>query len=367
MKINYFFYIIWIMINQIKTESTLTYKCESARNCTSDVEHEQSRDHCQPESIKKSSIRIPVLINIIAIIIIGGFGNLLTILSIAHARLRYASMFPALWNSTTILMLHLSLCDFLYCTLGLPVFISVYYHGFLPHSETFCRLSSMVRNLIAYADFLTMAAIAVTRSLGFILNHYNFRRVFGNLFSPKMTCCVCILIWFLAFLILSPITFSLTIGNYYFGAFGYDVNHGKCEVLQCETSEGFHPGGFIFSIAFFVPFLFLLVSHIVVITVLELEKRRSERGILAEQSQVPTGQIQVTLLVLSLAYFLFALPVLITENTNGNEILSIYAYSWYWWMYAINFILYLITLKDFCAIYTLFFNDVAWKLRVHGG
>ena len=148
------------------------------------------------------------------------------------------------------------------------------------------RLSSLVRNWIAYADFLTMAAIAVTRSLGFILNHYNFRRVFCNLFSPKMTCCACILIWFLAFLILSPITFSLTIGNYYFGAFGYDVNHGKCEVLQCETSEGFHPGGFIFSIAFFVPFLFLLVSHIVVITVLELEKRRSERGILAEQSQV---------------------------------------------------------------------------------
>jgi len=221
----------------------------------------------------------------------------------------------------------------------------------------------MVRNLIAYADFLTMAAIAVTRSVGLILTQYNLKNLTAKIFSQKVTCCCCVGIWFLAFLILSPITFSLTIGNYYFGQFGYDVHHGKCEVIHCETSEGFYPGGFIFSIAFFVPFLFLLISHFVIITVLEMEKRRSEKVILADQSQVPTGQIQRALLVLSLAYFLFALPVLVIENTDGlNEVHSLYAYSWYWWMYAINFILYLLTLKDFRTIYRLFFNDVAQYL-----
>ena len=64
------------------------FKCESTRNCTSDVDDGQSRVHCQPESLKKHSTKIPAIINIILIIIIGGLGNLLTLISIAHARLR---------------------------------------------------------------------------------------------------------------------------------------------------------------------------------------------------------------------------------------------------------------------------------------
>ena len=61
-------------------------------------------------------------------------------------------------------MLNLSVGDLLYCVIGLPVFISTYSHGFLPHSESFCWTMSLLRNWIAYADFLTMAAIALTRS-----------------------------------------------------------------------------------------------------------------------------------------------------------------------------------------------------------
>ena len=73
---------------QSSTEQSLSsvFQCKSARNCTSDAEKGQSRDHCQPKTIKKHSI--PAIINIILIIVIGGFGNLLTILSIVHARLR---------------------------------------------------------------------------------------------------------------------------------------------------------------------------------------------------------------------------------------------------------------------------------------
>ena len=49
--------------------------------------------------------------------------------------------FAHLWSGTTVLQLHLSLCDLLYCLLGLPVLLSVYHHGFLPNSEDFCRSS----------------------------------------------------------------------------------------------------------------------------------------------------------------------------------------------------------------------------------
>ena len=83
--------------------------------------------------------------------------------------------------------------------------------------------------------------------------------------------------------------------------------------------------------------------------------------ILQNQSQVPFGQIQLSLLVLSGAYVAFALPVLIIENMEleeSGEVVYLCAYSWYWWMYASNFIIYIITLADFRKMYRQFFDDL---------
>jgi len=341
-----------VIIGNISYDS---FQCVSATSCTTDVDH-HDRDSCQPQSLK--DYKTVAIINIVLIIIIGGLGNLLTIVSICLCRLRHKKKYNHLWNSTTVLMLNLSIGDFLYCILGLPVFISVYSHGFLPHSESFCWYSAMLRNWIAYADFLTMAAIAVTRSLGCLLFRCNMENVASIIFQPFITIFLCIFIWILAFSILSPITFSMTIGSYYFGTFGYDARHGKCEVIQCQPQDGFFPGGFLFSVVFFVPFFLVLISYIFISTMLEIEKRRKRRT-LNNQSQVPFGQIQVTLLVLSASYVLFALPVVIIENINISDadFVSLCVYSWYWWMYAINFLLYVTTLSDFRRLYKQLLSD----------
>ena len=218
----------------------------------------------------------------------------------------------------------------------------------------------MIRNLIAYSGFLTMAAIATSRSLGCLLHRAHLDWVARAISQPTVSMVVCLLIWLLAFLILSPITFSLTIGPYYFGTFGYDARHGKCEVISCQPSEGFFPGGFIFSVVFFLPFLLILISHIIISSILEVERRR-KKEILKNQSQIPFGQIQLTMLVLSCAYVAFALPVLIIENMEleeQGELVSLVVYSWYWWMYAVNFILYVTTLSDFRKMYKQLFLDV---------
>ena len=135
----------------------------------------------------------------------------------------------------------------------------------------------MFRNWIAYADFLTMASIAVTRSLGCLVFRCNMESAATLIFRPIITTITCVAIWILAFVILSPITFSMTIGSYYFGTFGYDVKHGKCEVIHYQTQDGFFPGGFLFSVAFFVPLFFILISYIFISIILEIEKRRTMR------------------------------------------------------------------------------------------
>ena len=137
------------------------------------------------------------------------------------------------------------------------------------------------------------------------------------------------------------------------------IYYGTNEIAPLRA-QGFFPGGFIFSIVFFVPFLLILVSHVFISFTLELERRRKEE-ILRNQSQVPFGQIQLSLLVLSGAYVAFALPVLIIENMEleeSGEVVYLCAYSWYWWMYASNFIIYIITLADFRKMYRQFFDDL---------
>ena len=45
---------------------------------------------------------------------------------------RYPDKFPEVSTSKAILILHLSLTDFLYCTLGLPLIVATLYHGYFP-------------------------------------------------------------------------------------------------------------------------------------------------------------------------------------------------------------------------------------------
>ena len=60
--------------------------CESDINCTLDGFLEE-RDHCLPQIVK--DYRVPAIINLVLVIIVGGLGNLLTIIAICAARIRY--------------------------------------------------------------------------------------------------------------------------------------------------------------------------------------------------------------------------------------------------------------------------------------
>ena len=47
-----------------------------------------------------------------------------------------------------------------------------------------------------------------------------------------------------------------------FQRFGYDINHGTCEIIQCEVIDGLPTTGLVYLIAFDIPFLTILVSYI---------------------------------------------------------------------------------------------------------
>ena len=147
------------------TYENLSSQCNTWVNCTSSMAV-IDRSHCQPEDIREDFTRLPVLVNIATIMLIGGGGNMLTLVAIPYCYVKHRKTFAALWNMTTILILHLSLCDLMYCLFGLPLFFELYYKGFFDHSAQMCVIWAALRNLIVYADFITMAAISLNRSIG---------------------------------------------------------------------------------------------------------------------------------------------------------------------------------------------------------
>ena len=140
----------------------------------------------------------------------------------------------------------------------------------------------MFRNLIAYADFLTMAAIALSRSVT-IINYRCLRKIF---FTPKFTLCSCLLIWILAFLIISPATFKFSVAGFSFGYFGWDIVAGKCEVFNCDHTDGIKPGGVIYIYGVFTPLLIILISYIFLGVFVQKEIRGLSSGRASDSNQV---------------------------------------------------------------------------------
>ena len=52
--------------------------------------------------------------------------------------------------------------------------------------------------------------------------------------TPQAIMTSCVLIWFLSFLIITPVIFELSYGNFGFGGFGWDSAMGICEVNRME-------------------------------------------------------------------------------------------------------------------------------------
>ena len=107
-----------------------------------------------------------------------------------------------------------------------------------------------------------------------------------SLQSMMVTACLCVGIWIFTFIMISPLTFSLTIGLYKFGTFGYNAKIGKCDEVFYQHQNGFIPYGIIILlVGFFLPSILIIVSYIFIGINLELRKRKTEK-ILNMQTQV---------------------------------------------------------------------------------
>ena len=123
-------------------------------------------------------------------------------------------------------------------------------------SASLCSFSALVRNLVAYADFLTMAAIALSSSIGLICENRNFYRKFAR---TPITLAICAGIWLLAFAIISPIIFGFDLFGHNFRQFGWDPRAAICYVRHFENVGGSKPEDFVLVFGSITPFLVIFI------------------------------------------------------------------------------------------------------------
>ena len=129
--------------------------------------------------------RVVLLANILVIITISILGNLLILMAVPYCLKHYRSKFSTFKCPGTFLFLHLAACDSLYAALCLSFQAKVFIDGYLKWDfdsyyvesiifcsapQYLCSWSAYLRHLIAYASFLTIAAIALIRCIVMLSN-----------------------------------------------------------------------------------------------------------------------------------------------------------------------------------------------------
>ena len=92
------------------------------------------------------------------------------------------------WNNFTIFVMHLSVCDILYCTICLPFYASVYLGFPWVFGKFWCVGSIALAYIFAYVDWMALSLIALSRALSIcaptLLDKlsYGFKAKFSILF-----------------------------------------------------------------------------------------------------------------------------------------------------------------------------------------
>ena len=128
--------------------------------------------------------------------------------------------------------------------------------------------------MIAYADIFTMATIALVRCLHISCADTCAARPI-RLLTPKAAALLCLLLWLLAFLVISPTTFGVAA----YGSWGYSHTHGRCEIIQCGAAdESLSFTGFYFLAAGALPCLIILGSYLTLGLYITAQNRKLRRS-----------------------------------------------------------------------------------------
>ena len=74
------------------------------------------------------------------------------------------------WDTLQIFVLHLAICDALYCFVPLPFYANLYIGKTWIFGELWCKMVSILAHVFAYVGWMALALIAISRACALMDN-----------------------------------------------------------------------------------------------------------------------------------------------------------------------------------------------------
>ena len=190
----------------------------------------------------------------ITIVIFGFFGNLLTIVAIIKT--------PALRQGPNLFILNLGVADLLFCTLTIPVRLTVFVHNGWIFDDKMCKLHATAGYTLIGTAMMCQVGTAIGRFLRFIWPDA-YQRLFKR---KKWVVCMTVSCWIAPVLIILPTTFGL------WGDVERDEYTHTCK-LDCHKNykQFCH---FFLSISLFFPAVVIMFCYLRILRVVCANHRR---------------------------------------------------------------------------------------------
>ncbi|XP_047471199.1 protein trapped in endoderm-1-like [Penaeus chinensis] len=310
------------------------------------------------------------------ICVVGGVGNFVTIATIFHQlhlcrskrsyygrdlkygenghALRPRSQGPSIkLAGDTILLLHLSICDFLYCVVNLPI-TAWSYNVSADHApgKGFCTVVAAFRYLNALVEWMTLGLLTVQRCVDLRRS----RRV--RFFKPLPTCGILLLCWLGGL--------AVMLGALIQGNFEYNTDGFKCDMQEGNSKLYFH------TLETLLPCCLMVVGCCSIIIQIWKNKRKLRASgmhpALVEKRSRDAWRSTALLLGLLLLFLVCVIPNAVYNVISFypelvNSAVGVGIYAFYWTQYGVNFLVYAASNKNYRRAYVHLFSRASETLR----
>lgn len=291
-------------------------------------------EECFPETTDATNITLGIICAINAII--GSCGNLSTLIVIPYAARCKKFDLHLSWD-TNCFIINLALADFLYCFINLPLYcLSFFYKGWY-WGEIACYLFVGFRHINAFAEWLSVSIIAVTRCL-VVTN----REVAIKILTSCKRKCMIGLIWIYACILEVPLCIPSLSG----GKFGFNYKTGRCDFLPLNCYS-INSKAIPLTIAYILPLVLISISYIIILRHVLMNGIYLKRnGTSDVKSSIEKREAKTTwaVFLICIFYILCSGPLvfetLFKTHYFDNYNLHLFFFGLYWCHFSFNYFVY---------------------------
>lgn len=292
------------------------------------------------------------------IMIIGLFGNLLTVVALLKC--------PKVRNVAAAFIISLCIADFLFCAVVLPFAISGFWNQTWSHGRPLCLLVPFLRYGNVGVSLLSIALITLNRYI-MIAHHSWYARVYRKHNIAMMI----VFSWMFSYGMQIPTLVGI------WGKFDYDAELGTCSIVP--DNNGRTSKTALFVIAFLVPALLILICYARIFWVVHSSEQRmrehqrsqnsgpgalnsstnvDKRSTIKDNRDTKTrrNEWRITKMVLAifLSFLVCYLPITIAKVADSHVRFPLFHVAGYLLLYAsacVNPIIYVIMNAQYRAAY----------------